>query len=139
MKKLLSIFILFALIITSLTACIETKDGTVTVVIGTQTPAEYTLDFKTEEIENGLLSVLDLLEIDYDISNGFLNGVGELHPEAPEYIYIYTSVEADVDVSDWAQSMEYGGKTLVGTGFGASEMHITDGAFIYIGTIVYDY
>lgn len=137
MKKTLSLILAFTLVILSLVSCIEPKGGTVTVVIGTQAPTEYKLDFEAEQIENGLLSVLDLLGIEYDISGGFLSSVGELAPTPPKYIYIYTSATEDADVSSFAQTMEYKGKTLTSSGVGARDMHITDGAIIYIGTIVY--
>ena len=137
MKKTLSLILVCALVLISLASCVQTHDGTVTVVIGTETPEEHKLEFKAEQIENGLLSVLDLLEIEYDEAGGFLNGVGELRPTPPEYPYIYTSVAEDIDVSTWATSMEYKGVTLGSVGVGARQLHITDGAIIYIGTIVY--
>lgn len=137
MKKTLSLILACVLTVLSLASCIQTYDGTVTVVIGTETPSEHKLEFKTEQIENGLLSVLDLLEIEYEEVGGFLNSVGELRTTPPEYVYIYTSVAEDMDVSTWATSMEYKGTTLGSAGVGAKQLHITDGAIIYIGTIVY--
>ena len=53
------------------------------------------------------------------------------------YIYIYTSVEADMDVTSYAETVEYEGMTLTSTGVGISEMSLPDGAVIYITTIVY--
>lgn len=137
-NALISIILVLALCAASLASCKkDEKDGTVTVVIGTETPVEYTLDFESEDIENGLFSVLELLEIDYEESGGFLNSVGSLSPTPPEYIYIYTSVEKDKDVSSYAQTLEYKGNMLTSAGVGAGELTIVDDAIIYIGTINY--
>ena len=38
------------------------------------------------------------------------------------FVYIYTSVEADFDVSEYKSEVEYEGKTLVSSGKGFSEM-----------------
>ena len=139
MKRALSILI-SAVLIVSLSACIPQKSesGTATIVIATEEPSVYTVEFKEGDITSGLLSALDILEIEYDISGGFLNSVGDLKPTPPEYVYIYTSVLSDADTSAWATTMDYNGTTLKSVGVGADELHVTDGAIIYIGTIVYD-
>ena len=139
MKKTVSFITLFAIILLSFTACTPTSTGggTATVVIGTDTPTEYTLVFQDGDITNGLLSAFDMLELEYDISGGFLNGVGDLNPQPPTYIWIYTSVSADADVSSYATTLVYKGATLTSTGKGAEEMTIEDGAIIYVGTITY--
>ena len=139
MKKAISIITACAIILIALTACTPTNagGGSATIVIGTETPTEYTLDFEAGDITNGLLSAFDMLGLEYDISGGFLNGVGELNPIAPTYIWIYTSVSADADVSSYATTLVYKGTTLTSTGKGAEEMTIEDGAIIYVGTITY--
>ena len=53
------------------------------------------------------------------------------------YVYIYTSVEADADVTSYAKSVQYDGMTLTSSGKGISEMSLPEGAVIYITTIVY--
>ena len=140
MKKTLSAILILAVCFTLLSSCNgDTTGGTATVVIDTETPTVYTIEFSGTDITKGLLSLLDLVDIEYDISGGFLNGVGALNPEPPTYIYIYSSLLADADVSSYATSTEYEGTTLHSVGFGAEELHIEDGAVIYISTITYSY
>lgn len=113
-------------------------DYTVTLVIkGDDTVYTYKA---TEEktLDNGLFSLLDALDIEYSESSGMFYSVGKLAPEPPEYIYIYTSVAADADVSTYKQEMTYDGKTLTSSGVGAKDMTFEDGAIIYIGTISYE-
>ena len=63
-----------------------------------------------------------------NLENDYTNGV---------YIYLYTSVAADQDVSSYATTKEYNGMTLVSSGVGLSDMSAPDGAVIYVGTIFY--
>ena len=138
MKKTLSAVLACAIILLSLAACTpQIYDGKVTVVIGTQEPTEYTLDYNADDITDGLLSVLTLLNISFNESGGFLYSVGELAPTAPEYIYIYTSLSENDDTSSYATTLEYRGVTLTSVGVGARDMYIADGGIIYIGTIIY--
>ena len=73
----------------------------------------------------------------YDVSGGMINNIGELENDyvLGRYIYIYTSVEKDFDVSEYKTEIEYDGKTLVSAGVGFEDMSIVDGAVIYIGLI----
>ena len=138
MKKTLSALLIIATLLTLLISCKSTDSGKMTLVISTETPTEYELEFKGEDITEGLISVLKLLEIPYTESFGMLSSVGELAPEPPVYIYIFTSVEKDFDVSEYATTTKYNGVTLTSAGIGAKDMTITDGAIIYIGTISYE-
>lgn len=98
-------------------------------------PEEITL--KLEGLNRGisLLELLDEKEIPYTASDGFLYSVKDFAPDSlkGEYIYIYTSVEQDFDVSEYVQEMEYDSVTLTSSGFGADEMSIENGCIIYIG------
>ena len=140
MKKALSLLAIFAILSLALSSCTPPQDkaGVVTVVIGTETPTEHVLEFEEGDITNGLFSVLDELELSYTTdSYGMLASVGDLVPTPPTYIYLYTSVAEDFDVSQYALTMKYGTYTLTSSGVGAKDMHITDGAVIYIGTITW--
>ena len=66
-----------------------------------------------------------------------INSIGGLENDCVlgSYIYIYTSVEADFDVSEYRMEMDYNGKTLVSSGVGLDEMRLLDGAIIYVGTV----
>lgn len=69
-----------------------------------------------------------------------LTRVGDIvNGEGGEYIYLYTSVEKDFDVSEYASSVEYGGKTLGNSGVGISEMSYEDGCVIFVGIYGYEY
>lgn len=143
-KSLTLIILALALALTALTSCdlfggADEPDGyTVTVVIkGDDTVYTYKVTDETN-LDNGLLSILDALKIEYSESSGMLFSVGSLSPTPPEYIYIYTSVERDADVSVYKQEMTYEGKTLTSAGIGAKDMTFEDGAIIYIGTISYE-
>ena len=66
-----------------------------------------------------------------------MSAVGDLKQEGNRYIYLYTSVEEDFDVSEYKSTVEYKGQTLTSAGVGAKDMHVKDGAVIYIGTITF--
>jgi hypothetical protein len=63
-----------------------------------------------------------------------VNGIKEDKSNS-EYVYIYTSVEKDADVSAYACEITYKDFTLPNAGVGISLMSIEDGAVIYIGII----
>lgn len=48
-----------------------------------------------------------------------------------QYLYIYTTVAADQDTSDWKSSVDYNGTTLIDSAVGISSMTIEDGAILY--------
>ena len=128
-----------------LSACMSPehdKSGTFTLVIGGDTETVYTVDIEKVQIQNGLLSVLDYLKetkgLNYTAdATGFLTEVGDVKQDASSgtYIYIWTSVESDFDVSEYATTKDYNGTTLTSTGVGTKDMTIKDGAVIYIGTV----
>lgn len=145
-KKLLTLILALAMIFSALAfiSCSDEQndgDGTVTLVVDGKETKEYTVDITGLSLDRGLVSVLDVLkdrgELDYEIADTFLNKVGDVENDytAGEYIYIFTSVEADFDVSTYAQTKEYKGQTLTSAGIGALEMTIEDGALIYITTV----
>ena len=142
MGRIVTLVLVIAIALCALASCGKSsKSGFVTVVIGTETPTEYQVNMDKVEGGDGLLSVLAYLKTEknltYAETEGFLNEVGDLKPEPPVYLYIYTSVKEDFDVSTYATTMEYKGQTLKSSGVGAKDMHMTDGAVIYIGTINY--
>ena len=145
MKKLLALLLTLALSLFCLASCgqPEPENGTVTLVLGTATPKEYTVELEKLGEGNGLIPLLNYLKenegLDYSISGTFLDSVGEISNDYANntYIYIYTSVERDFDVSDYKTTISYEGTELVSSGVGATEMTLADGAIIYIGTIVW--
>ena len=116
--------------------------GTLTLVLGTDDEPTIRVNLSKVSGDRGLLSVLDYLQMEERLTykadaSGFLTEVGPVKQDVASgtYIYIWTSVEADFDVSEYATTLEYDGKTLTSTGVGAKDMTIEDGAIIYIGTI----
>lgn len=143
MKKRILALVLAVALIFALASCGGSSEGTVTLVIGTETPTEFEVDVTDVDASKGLIGVLEYLKgegkLDFGITGTYLDYVGEIKNDAATgtYIYIYTSVAADADVSEYATTVEYGGKTLTSAGVGAYEMTLSDGAVIYIGTIVW--
>ena len=112
------------------------------VVLGDENKTEYEIDLDLVNINNGLLSVLDHLKetkgLTYSCdASGFLTDVGNVKQDtaAGVYIYLYTSVVKDQDVSQYATTMKYNDLTLISTGVGTKDMTIEKDAIIYIGTI----
>ncbi|MBO5009651.1 MAG: hypothetical protein J6D20_02975 [Clostridia bacterium] len=132
----------------ALSACNNDSDsaGEMTLVIAGDSIVKYEVDLDDVEITEGLVSVLKHLNeeegLEYEISGTYLNKVGEVENNAAnaaegKYLYIYTSVAEDIDVSQFAETVEYEGKTLTSSGVGATEMHIDDGCVIYIGYLIW--
>lgn len=114
-------------------------EGTVTVVIGEEGSFdEYEISLSEVEITDGVLSLLIYLEenegVELDYANStygaYINSIGSLTPNSlgGEYIGVYTSVEADFDVSVFAGSYEYKSITLSTAGVGVSSMKVEAGA-----------
>ena len=144
MKKLLALLLTLTLTLFSLAACSQSDtEGTVTLVFGTETPTEYTVELEKLGEGDGIIPLLDYLKankgVDYSITGTYLNSVGEIKNDyvSGTYIYIYTSVERDFDVSEYKMTLQYNGVELASSGVGATEMTLEDGAIIYVGTIVW--
>lgn len=149
--RLLALTIAFAITLLSLTACGGTDnsgtEGTLTLVIFDEVAVEYEVDLSLVGEGDGLMPVLDYLSenegLTYTATDGgygaYLTSLGTLRESAIEgkYLYVYTSVAADFDVSAYAKTVDYAGVTLTSSGVGISEMSLTDGAVIYVTYITY--
>lgn len=141
-SKLLSLVVVLVLVVAfALVACVpqnNPQEGTCTIVVGEKA---YTVDLSKVTITDGLFSVLDYLKdnqgLTYSATDGYLNSIDSLanNYETGEYIYIYTSVKADFDVSEYASTKEYNGATLTSSGVGGKEMHIEKDCIILITLI----
>ncbi|MDD4291290.1 MAG: hypothetical protein PHX51_03505 [Clostridia bacterium] len=132
-----------------LSACIEPKTdtaGTMTLVVNGATPMVYEVDLSKVEITNGLISILEYLKdqgLTFTLTEGiygsYLTQVNELEQNyaTSQYIYLYTSVSTDFDVSEYATTFTYEGTTLTSCGVGASSMSILKDCVIVIGLITY--
>lgn len=145
MKKVLIPLALVLLLSTGLflAACGQTEDAeelfnesdTMTLVVKGDFERELKLDGLKKDVT--LTELLELNDIEFRISDGMLYKVGKLEPEPPEYIYVYTSVESDFDVTEHATELTYNEVRLVSAGVGANDMSIVPGAIIFIGTTIY--
>ena len=118
----------------------ETSEkGFCTIVLDGDPAVEYRVNLDKVTGNDGLLSVLEYLKneksLSYVADSGFLTEVGAIKQDAAagKYVYIWTSVEKDFDVSQYASTKTYGDLTLTSSGVGAKDMTLTDGAMIYIG------
>ena len=67
----------------------------------------------------------------------YITEIGDFKEGNGEYVYFFTSVEKDYDVSEYAQAVNYKGQTLTSSGVGVSQMSVEEDAVIYIGKIKY--
>lgn len=117
----------------------KSEKGFCTIVLEGEPATEYRVNLDKVTGENGLLAVLDYLKetegLAYTESAGFLTEVGTVKQDAAagKYVYIWTSVEKDFDVTAYASTKTYGDVTLTSSGVGAKDMTLTDGAILYIG------
>ena len=150
-KKILAFVLVTALALFALASCIKGESNpagiegdTITVVVAGEAITEYTVELAKVTGTDGLISVLDYLEsidaIDYELDGTMLSKVGELENNAAagKWIYVYTTVENDIDVSQYAITVEYKGQSITSSGVGAQDMTLEKDATIYIGLIVYE-
>ena len=154
--KVIATVVMLALVLSlALSACTPTHTvgdaGTVTIVLAPESEGgeciEYIVDLAELDGQEGLMTVLAYLKetqgLAYTEKDGgygaYLTQVAHLAEDyaSGTYLYLYTSVEADADVSEYATTIDYKGHVLSSSGVGSSSMQIEDGAIIYIGTIVY--
>jgi hypothetical protein len=135
----------------SLVACGGTDDGSgiITVVIESAPYGSESIETKSYEVDldevtgAGLVGVFEHLRdtenVAFVMDGTMVSKIGNLENDYTNsvYIYLYTSVAADQDVSSYATTKEYNGMTLVSSGVGLSDMSAPDGAVIYVGTIFY--
>lgn len=144
-KKIVALLLLLTTLFSSLfmQSCNENDPalGSATVVVAGKEIKEFEVSLDGLDTRRGLVALLDKLkengEIDYGITDTYLDFVGEVKNdyEKSEFIFIYTSVEKDFDVSEMKSTIEYEGKELTSSGVGALDMTIEDGAVYYITTI----
>jgi len=125
----------------------QSSGKVVTIVVGGTKEKVYSVDYSNVDLEEGVLSVFKYLGNEGLLSykaddtgyGAFLTEVGDLKQDAASgtYIYLYTSIESDQDVSAYATEKVWNGTTLVSSGVGITSMKVENGAIIYVGTIKY--
>lgn len=145
MKKILSVALVATMLLCAVFACVSCSqndtEGKVTIVIATEDEQVYDIPLSELSEGKGLAAVFEYLKtekgVEYEVKNGMIEHIGALKNDyvLQRYIYIYTSLEKDFDVSEYKTEIEYDGKTLVSSGVGYEDMTLADGAIIYIGLI----
>ena len=149
MKKTARILLMLIMLTVALLAVSScTKDETnfgegdkMTLVVAEEEMKIFEIPLKDFKKSDSVLTVLDYLKnegkLDYEMSGTFVNKVGSLPNVENGYVYFYTTVESDIDVSQFATTIEYDGLTIVNSGVGAQDMHLENGAIVYIGMIIW--
>ena len=110
-----------------------------TLVIASNPIAEYTVDLSGKDKDVKVTELMDAEKIPYTMSGTLITSAGGLTQDtsAGVYLYLYTSVEKDKDVTQYMTTIDYKGETLTSSGVGILDMTVEDGCTVYIGTIVY--
>ncbi len=136
--KILALLLIAVMTLFAFASCKGSANGTMTLVISGEEVAEYEVSLDKVNGDK-VIDVLNYLKAEenmpFEISGTMVTKVGELENDAIKnrWIYFWTSVEADADVTEWASYVEYDGKTLTSSGRSVIEMTVSDGAVIYIG------
>ena len=147
--KILVAILLISLLATALFACINPdsdSQGKMTlVVLDGDNTKEYSVQLEdvTDISSKGLVAILDHLkakgELTYSSNDSgygaYLTQVNGLSEGNGIYVYVYTDVQADFDVSQYASQITYKDKSYTNSGVGISQMSVKDGCTIVITTI----
>ena len=121
-------------------------DATVTLVLEDRidgSPNAYTVRLSDLSEGDGIIPLLayvsDTYGLAFEMDGTMISKIGaiENNADAGEWIYVYTTVTEDVDVSEYRMTVEYQGMTITSSGVGATDMRLKDGAIIYIGLITF--
>ncbi len=144
MKKLFVVFLTLALLL--LSSCENANDnfGTVKVYVGSENVC-YTVDLSKVEIKNGLFSVIEYLSeeenlaLNYSVSafSYYVTEFGSLKEGDGNYIYFYTSISSDFDVSSYKREVAIFGQTLVSSRVGVQDMKVENNAVYFVGLVNY--
>ena len=145
LTKIIALALAIMLALTAFTACNGSDpEGEVTLVVAGDVTEVFTVGISEIEGEKNVLTLVEYLNnkglLDYKTdATGFFTEIGSVKQNADEgkYVGIWTSVEEDFDVSQYATTKEYKGKTLTSSGVGAKDMTLKDGAIIYFSYIIW--
>ncbi|MDE6275929.1 MAG: hypothetical protein K2M75_05255 [Clostridia bacterium] len=150
--KIIVAILLILLLATALFACInpdnDTEGQMTLVVLNGDNAKEYAVDLAqipSGNASKGLIAVLDYLKGKGQLSyasndsgyGAYLTQVNELKEQGGYYLYVYTDVQDDFDVSQYAQQITYKNKSYTNSGVGVSQMSVKAGCTIIISTIYY--
>ena len=102
---------------------------------------EFIKDGVVDRKKLGALVFSDKNELDFQFEGGMISKIAHLENDYvnKSYIYVFTSVDADKDVSEHKKTVTYNGVTLTSSGAGAVDMHLEDDAIIYIGLVTFSF
>lgn len=143
--KIIAIILVVCTLSIALFACIDDTNDTqgkmTLVVLPLEGNAqEYSVDLSKlpsgENSSTGLIAVLDYLQdnnkLTYTLKGTMLTQVGDLQEGNGYYVYIYTDVEEDYDVTQYVSTVTYKDKTYTSSGKGASLMSMKEGCTVII-------
>ena len=122
-------------------------EGKYTIVINANgVDSVYAIDSEVQGVftlPDALLYIRDNEGVVYEYTDSqygvYINKLGDICPEGySQWVNVYTSVESDKDVGEYAASIQYEGRTLYSSGFGVSSMHLEEGCIIYFTLGVYN-
>jgi len=131
------------MLLAALVSCTQADaKGKATLVIAGESVTKY--DVSLDDFEGG--TVADMLNylkeskgLAFEYSGTMVSKVGEVENDAAKgnWVYFWTSVEADMDVTEWVSYVDYEGQKLASAGKSVFEMSVVDGAVIYVGYYKY--
>ena len=147
--KIIAIILVVCTLSIALFACIDDTNDTqgkmTLVVLPLEGKAqEFSVDLSKlpsgENSSTGLMAVLDYLKSQNKLSyesndagyGAYLTKVGDLQEGNGYYVYIYTDVEEDYDVTQYVSTVTYKDKTYTSSGKGASLMSMKVGCTVII-------
>ncbi|MDE6474554.1 MAG: hypothetical protein K2L70_05595 [Clostridia bacterium] len=148
--KIITAILIISMLSLALFACVNPdsdKEGKMTLVLlDGDNAKEYVVDLSklpSGNSQTGLISVLEYLQNDgrltYSIDGTLLTQVGDLKNDAGanKWVWLYTDVEKDINVTEFATQITYKGKTYTDSGLGANLMSIKDGCTIIITYMIF--
>ena len=143
--KITTLLLLVCLLCLAFCACIDNPNDTqgkmTLVILPLEGNAqEFSVDLSKlpsgENSSTGLMAVLAYLKdngkLTYTLNGTMLSQVGEIKSENGYYIYLYTDVESDFDMTEYVSTIMYKDKTYTSSGKGASDMTMKDGCTVVI-------
>ena len=116
-----------------------------TLVVGGSSPTIYIVKLDGIDTTQGIMPILTHLKetkgLDYiatTSSEGVtLTRVGDVkqNEELKSYLYIFSTVEKDRDITENSRTVRFEGKHIFSAGVSADKLTIEDGCIIYIGLV----
>ncbi len=154
-KKLLALVLAISCLFAFVCCCNGDKlTGKATIVLDGSTEVVYTLDLEDcgfvdgDNVYQALVWLSDNEGLEFSATTTFastgkdayLNSIGTLNPAygSTQYVALFHNVEAQKDVSAWAQpDRQYKDTTVYYSGVGVGALKLCDGLVVYITLLSY--